>query len=62
MEPSMNEQLESMALHQAAHAHMMGVAPGLAVLQPNAGAAMHEDGQDSVAKFKPIDLERLSPK
>ncbi len=61
MEGQMNEAIDGMSLQEVGH-HMMGVPPGLAALQPEAGGSMPDDGQDSAAKFKPIDLERLSPK
>lgn len=58
---ALGEQPDSLALQQAAHAHMLGVPAGLPALQPNTGAAGQEEGPDG-AKFKPIDLDRLSPK
>lgn len=61
MEGQMNEAMDTMGLQQVGH-HMMGIPPGLVALQPNAGVAMSDEGQDGGAKFKPIDLERLSPK
>ena len=57
----MNEAVDSIGLQQVGH-HMMGSSPGLAALQPDTGAALPEEGQEGGAKFKPIDLERLSPK
>lgn len=58
----MNEAMDHLGLQQAAHSHMLGVPPGLAALQPGPPQAMQEEQQEAVAKFKPIDLEGLSPK
>lgn len=57
----MNEAMDSIGLQQVGQ-HLLGVPPGLTVLPSNTGAALPDEGQDGGAKFKPIDLERLSPK
>lgn len=62
MNSHMSGQLGGIGLQQVAHAHMVAIPSGLAQLQPATGAAMQEEGHETAAKFKPIDLERLSPK
>ena len=54
------------AMAQGEHAHMLGVPAGLPQLQAmpqgQEGGMEGAEGEDPPAKFKPINLERLSPK
>jgi len=51
---------------QGEHPHMIGVPSGLPTLQSMSGQELEMEGEgngeDHPGKFKPINLERLSPK